>query len=177
MTSTKAKRRTSTKSEIASKIGDRMTDNSSPPQEAAVRKWIGPEASRYWTELRRWIDKDYPGVFEPDWIYGGKNRGWSLRYKKTKAFCTLVPERGRLSVIVVMGGAERKKFEERRYTWRKSLVKLYDEAKTYIDGKWLTIAISSATGLRDVTDLLVMKRPPSAPTMVPARKSREAPTK
>lgn len=79
----------------------------------------------------------YPGVFAPDWLYGGKNRGWSLRYKKTKAFTTLVPEYRRFSAIVVMGGAEREKFEERRYVWRPQLVKLYDEAKRYIDGKWL----------------------------------------
>ena len=102
----------------------------------------------------------YPDVFEPDWLYGGKNRGWSLRYKRTKAFTTLVPEYGRLSAIVVMGGAEREKFEERRYRWRPQLVKLYDEAKTYIDGKWLTIAISSADDLNDVMELLTMKRPP-----------------
>jgi len=159
------------------KIGDRMTEKSPPPQEAAIRKWIGSGTSTYWAELRRWIDKHYPAVFEPDWIYGGKNRGWSLRYKKTKAFCTLVPEHGRLSVIIVMGGAEREKFEERRYAWRKSLVKLYDEAKIYIDGKWLTIAISSAADLRDVTDLLVMKRPPALPDKSPARTPRGASAK
>src|SRR3546814_5375095 len=59
-----------------------------------------------------------------------KNRGWSLRYKKTRAFVTLVPEYRRFSAVVVMGGAEREKFEERRYVWRPQLVKLYDEAKT-----------------------------------------------
>ena len=142
------------------KIGDRMTDKSMPPKKAAIRNWIGPEASAHWVGLREWIGKHYPEVFEPDWIYGGKNRGWSLRYKKTKAFCTLVPEHGRFSVVVVMGGAERMKFEERRYAWRRSLVKLYDEAKTYIDGKWLTVSILSAADLRDVTQLLTMKRPP-----------------
>ncbi|WP_245330644.1 DUF3788 domain-containing protein, partial [Bradyrhizobium sp. AS23.2] len=100
------------------------------------------------------------GVFAPDWLYGGKNRGWSLRYKKTRAFCTLVPEYRLFSAVVVMGGAEREKFEERRYVWRPQLVKLYDEAKTYIDGKWLTVAISSADDLHDMTELLTMKRPP-----------------
>jgi hypothetical protein len=40
------------------------------------------------------------------------------------------------------------------------LVKLYDEAKMYIDGKWLTVAVSSADDLHDVRDLLTMKRPP-----------------
>ncbi|WP_354202379.1 DUF3788 domain-containing protein [Bradyrhizobium sp. JR4.1] len=146
--------------ETIPQIGDRITDKSAPPDDGTVREWIGPDAFEHWAELRNWIDEFYPGVFAPDWLYGGKNRGWSLRYKKTKAFCTLLPEYKRVSAVVVMGGAEREKFEERRYVWRPQLVKLYDEATTYIDGKWLTIAISSENDLHDVTELLAMKRPP-----------------
>jgi len=141
-------------------IGDRITDRSASPDDAAIREWVGAEAFGHWTELRSWIDEFYPGVFAPDWLYGGKNRGWSLRYKKTKAFTTLVPEYRGLSAIVVMGRAEREKFEERRYFWRPQLLKLYDEARTYIDGKWLAVAIASADDLQDVRELLTMKRPP-----------------
>jgi hypothetical protein len=141
-------------------IGDRITDRSAPPDDGAVRRWIGPKAFGHWAEIRHWIDESYPGVFAPDWLYGGKSRGWSLRYKKTRAFCTLVPEYRRFSTVVVMGGAEREKFEERRYVWRPQLVELYDKAKQYTDGKWLTVAVSSAHDLRDVTKLLTMKRPP-----------------
>ena len=146
--------------ESAPQIGDRLTDKSASPDNNAIRDWVGPEAFAYWGELRTWIDEFYPSVFEPDWLYGGKKRGWSLRYKKVKAFTTLLPEYRRFSAVVVMGGAEREKFEKRRYTWRSRVVKLYDEAETYIDGKWLTVSISSSEDLRDVTDLLTMKRPP-----------------
>lgn len=150
------------------RIGRRITNKSAPPDDGAVRAWIGPEAFGHWAELRNWIDEFYPGVFEPDWLYGGKNRGWSLRYKKTRAFCTLVPEYGRFSAVVVLGRAEREKFEERRYAWRPSLVKLYDEAKAYIDGKWLAVAIASADDLHEVMELLAMKRPsPSSDHPVP----------
>ena len=86
------------------RIGNRITDKSAPPDDGAVRAWLGARAFGRWTRLRRWIDESYPGVFEPDWLYGGKNRGWSLRYKKTRAFCTLVPEYRRFSATVVMGG-------------------------------------------------------------------------
>jgi len=141
-------------------VGDRITGKAAAPDDATIREWIGPEAFGRWAELRGWIDQFYPDIFAPDWLYGGKNRGWSLRYKKTKAFVTLVPEYGRLSAVVVLGGAEREEFEERRYAWRPQLVKLYDEAKSYIDGKWLTLAVSSADDLHDVKDLLIMKRPP-----------------
>lgn len=141
-------------------IGDRIAEKSAPPDAHTVRDWIGPEAFAHWTELRSWIDISYPGVFEPEWLYGGKKRGWVLRYKKTKAFCTLLPEYRQLSVQVVLGRAEREMFEERRYSWRPQLVKLYDEAHAYPDGKWLEIAISSADDLQEVKALVGMKRPP-----------------
>jgi hypothetical protein len=141
-------------------IGDRITDKSAPPDDSAVREWIGPQAFERWAALRNWIDDFYPGVFAPEWLYGGKNRGWSLRYRKTRAFTTLVPEYRRFSAVVVMGGAERETFEARRHVWRPHLVKLYDESKTYIDGKWLTVAISSLDDLHDVTELLTLKRRP-----------------
>jgi len=143
-------------------IGDRIAGKLAALDDAAIREWIGLEAFGRWVELCNWIDQFYPDVFAPDWFYGGKNRGWSLRYKRIKAFTILVPEYGRFSAVVVMGRAEREKFEERRYVWRPQLVKLYDEAKTYTDGKWLTLAITSADDLHDVTDLLTMKRPPLA---------------
>jgi hypothetical protein len=144
-------------------VGSRITDTSAPPDDRAVRRWIGPGASKHWTALRRWIDASYPGVFEPEWLYGGKNRGWTLRYKQVRAFCTLVPEYGRLSAVVVLGRAEREKFEARRYAWRPSLVQLYDEARAYIDGKWLALTIASTDDLHEVMELLAMKRPAPSP--------------
>ncbi|WP_448095950.1 DUF3788 domain-containing protein [Luteibacter yeojuensis] len=141
-------------------IGDRIGDKSAPPDEQTVRDWFGPHAFKHWTKLRNWINVSYPGVFEPEWLYGGKKRGWTLRYKKTRAFCTLLPGYRQLSVQVVLGRVEREAFEARRYAWRQPLVTLYDEAREYPDGKWLTIAITSADDLHDVMELASMKRPP-----------------
>jgi hypothetical protein len=141
-------------------VGDRISDKSAQPDESKVRDWLGRESFGHWTKLRSWIDASYPGVFAPDWLYGGKKRGWSLRYTKIKALCTLVPAYKQLSVLVVLGGAEREKFEQRRYSWSPQLVKLYDDTRTYHDGKWLTVAISSADHRHEVTELVGMKRPP-----------------
>jgi hypothetical protein len=55
-----------------------------------------------------------------------------------------------------MGGAEREKFEDRRYVWRPPVGQLHDEAKTYIDGKWLTLPVSSAKDLHGVKEILIM---------------------
>jgi hypothetical protein len=141
-------------------LGDRIIDKSAPPDDRTVRDWLGVDAFEHWTEMRDWIDAAYPGVFAPDWLYGGKKRGWSLRYKRTRAFCTLLPGYRLFSVLVVLGRAEREKFEERRYFWSPRLVKLYDESRTYHDGKWLTVPVSSADDRDEVMGLVGMKRPP-----------------
>lgn len=139
--------------------GDRLIDKSTVPDETMVRDWMGQEAFSHWQALRDWIAASYPGVFTPDWIHGGQKHGWSLRYKKSKALCTLVPEYRCFSVVVVLGGAERTKAEERRDAISPRLMELYDAAETYHDGKWLKIGISSAADLKDVTDILTLKRP------------------
>lgn len=143
----------------SSQIGDRLTDKSTPPDDAAIRDWIGPDAFAQWSALRDWIAAGYPGVFTPDWIYGGKKHGWSLRYRKSRAFCTLLPECRTFSAVVVLGGPEREKVEAGRDKLSPRLMALYDTTETYRDGKWLKIGMSSANDLKDVTDLLTLKRP------------------
>lgn len=143
-------------------IGDRMTDKSAAPDRDAIRDWIGPDAFAHWSELQSWIEQNYPGVFSPEWLYGGQKKGWSLRYKKVRAFCTFLPEYRRLSVVMVFGGVERDKFEDRRSHWRPQLVTLYDGTKTYPDGRFLTVPISSAEDRQELKELLTMKRPPTS---------------
>ncbi|WP_186252436.1 DUF3788 domain-containing protein [Burkholderia gladioli] len=145
------------------RIGDRIADKSAPPDDDMIRDWLGPRAHAHWVAVREWIDAAYPGVFEPEWLHGGRKRGWALRYRKTRALCALLPAYGRLEAEVVLGRAERAMFEERRYTWRPQLVERYDEAPSYPDGKWLTVPVSSADERQDLIDLLAMKRPPRAP--------------
>jgi hypothetical protein len=139
--------------------GDRLT-TALAPDAGTLGEWIGPDALNRWRQLEAWIEQNYPGVFAPEWLNGGRKRGWSLRYKKTKAFCTLIPGFGGFSVVIVFGGAERENFEERRNSWRDQLIELYDSAKTYPDGRFLTLAVSSSDDLEEVKELLIMKRPP-----------------
>lgn len=143
----------------SSQVGDRLTDKSTTPDDETIRDWIGADAFQYWVALRDWIAAGYPNVFAPDWIFGGKKHGWSLRYKKSRAFCSLLPEYRAFSVVVVLGGSQRDKVEAQHDTFSPRLLGLYDAAETYHDGKWLKIGVSSREELKDVTDLLILKRP------------------
>lgn len=140
-------------------VGQRLTDKAPRPDADVVRNWIGPDAFAHWVALQEWIESAYPGVFIPEWVYGGSKHGWSLRYKKSKGLCTFVPEYRRFSVVVVLGAGERAKFDARRGDWRASLVALYDTTETFRDGKWLKIDISSVEDRNDAAELISLKRP------------------
>ncbi len=62
---------------------NRMIQPGSPPKDSEVAAWVGENAFEYWRQITSLIHRNYPGVFVPEWLFGGKKHGWSLRYKKT----------------------------------------------------------------------------------------------
>ena len=95
----------------------RMVDGSREPTEAEVADFIGKQNAARWADLTEFVAARYPGVFKIEWLFGGKKYGWTLRFKKSKSFCSLVPERRRFKVLLVFGGAEREKVERLCLTW------------------------------------------------------------
>ena len=138
----------------------RMTDASQPPTSAQVEAWIGKKAYAYWKLIFSLIECRYPGVFSPDWIYGGQKHGWSLRYKKSKSFCTLIPERRRFALLLVLGRDERAKVESLQNDLSPETMRQYYEATTYHDGKWLLMIIDRGSRVNDVEKLFEIKRRP-----------------
>lgn len=141
--------------------GERFVAPGNPPDDTAVRDWLGARAWRHWQALVTGIEASYPGVFAPDWIYGGKTHGWSLRFKKSKSFCALIPEYRRLLVQIVLGKAEQAKVEDILPLLRPALRALYAGAPTFVDGKWLAIPVGSQDDVADIWRLLSVKRRPS----------------
>ena len=142
---------------------ERLLDRSQQPTEESVTAFIGAEASVRWSQLLDFIASTYPGVFNGEWLYGGAKHGWSLRFKKSKSFCTLIPERGRMRVLVVFGAAERDKMQDLLPELSAHVRDDYLGATTYHDGKWVVIDIDSDEVLQDLERLLEMKRrPPSS---------------
>jgi hypothetical protein len=141
-----------------------MTDPARPPAPAGLAAHMGKDAHAFWKRLTQWIDQSYPGIFSPDWLFGGAKHGWSLRYKKSKSFCTLAPLKGQLKIQIVFGGEERVKVEAIRDKLSARTRTAYERATTYHDGKWLYITVDSERVLKDIELLLTVKRRPrSAP--------------
>lgn len=142
--------------------GCRMTERDKPPNDSDIATWMGVEAYKRWNQVRQLIDKNYPNVFSPEWLYGGKKHGWSLRYKKNKSFCTLIPEKSNFALVIVFGAAEREKVEIIKGSLSAQTQKEYDDATTYHDGKWLLLSVDTERVVEDVMRLLAIKRKPNS---------------
>lgn len=125
-----------------------------------VASFIGRENTGRWGRLLDFIDASYPGVFRGEWLYGGGKHGWSLRFKKSKSFCTLLPERGRMNVVIVFGAAERDRAEALLPSLVPRVREDYLAATTYHDGRWVLVNVDSDDVLADVKRLLELKRRP-----------------
>jgi len=139
---------------------NRMTEPGSPPSDSAVADWMGKKAYAYWKQVTHLIEQSYSNVFTPEWLFGGKKHGWSLRYKKSKSFCTLIPEKNRFALLIVFGKEERARVEAMRDGLSQVTQKAYDEATTYHDGKWLVLTIDTNKTVDDVMRFLSVKRRP-----------------
>jgi hypothetical protein len=138
----------------------RMLDKARQPTPAEVARWVGARSFGRWRELTDFVDAQYPGVFEPDWYFGGRKWGWALRYKKSKSFCTFLPERGRFQVLLVFGADERQKVEPILKDLVSHVREDYVRATTFHDGKWMATTVDSARVIADLERLLTLKRPP-----------------
>ncbi len=130
------------------------------PEDNELLDWMGSEPYSFWQQIRQEIDRLYPGIFIPEWLYGGKKHGWSLRYKKSKSFCTLIPEKNRMGMLIVFGADEREKVEGIRSYLSAKMVEFYDQATTYHDGKWVFFPVDSTQIIQNALTLLQVKRKP-----------------
>jgi Protein of unknown function (DUF3788) len=138
----------------------RMTELGKPPTASQVEEWIGKKYYRFWQRVTQLIEQNYPNMFTPEWLFGGKKHGWSLRFKKGKSFCTFIPERNRFSILIVFGTEERAKVEAIHDNLSKRAWEDYMKATTYHDGKWLLLTVDAEDVLADVEKLLAVKRKP-----------------
>jgi hypothetical protein len=97
----------------------------------------------------------------PELDYGGIKYGWSIRYRKSgKSLCTLYPEKGAFTILIVLGKEEVEQFEGQMNDFGTEFVKLFRSAQQFHDGRWLWIRVLDKSDTEDVRRLLVVKRKP-----------------
>ena len=65
--------------------------------------------------------------------------------------------------MVILGKEEREKFERDREDYSLEVRKVYDESRTYHDGKWMMFELTDESLFSDFMRLLKIKRKPYNP--------------
>ena len=137
----------------------RMTDKTQKPSEEEIASFIGGLAKEAWQETKRFVEDSYG--LEPETIFYGEKYGWTIRYRKSgKTLCSLFPEKGGFTVLIVLGRKESDQFVSMRDELSSKIQKLFENAKQYHDGRWLWIRLLTRSDIDDVKKLLLMKRIP-----------------
>ena len=121
---------------------------------------IGQSLYDVWQKLCAAIDEKY----DMDCIWNSGGKAWTYEYKYRrggKTLCALYARENCVGFMVILGKDERMKFEVIRSEYSESVQKVYDDSKTYHDGKWLMIEPVDTSLFVDFMRLLAIKRRPN----------------
>jgi hypothetical protein len=123
--------------------------------------FIGEQAKEAWLEIRQFIEDRYDLV--PETIFYGTKYGWTIRYRKGgKTLCSLFPERGGFTVLIVLSKKESEKALSIRDELNTKTHKLLGSTEPSHDGRWLWIRLLTTSDINDVKKLLQIKKPKKA---------------
>ena len=130
------------------------------PTQSILEELIGSNNLDIWNKLVAGIDS----LYEMDRTWNKGFGDWIYEYKYRrggKTLCTFYAKQGIANILITLGKAEREKVELKREDFSPLLLTLYDETKTYHDGKWLWIPIDEVLLMNDIINLLKIKRRPN----------------
>jgi hypothetical protein len=138
----------------------RMLDKEHQPSAEEMLAHLGDRAGQAWRDVITFVEAHYDFAPEVDW--GGRQYGWSIRYRKSgKPLCTLYPERDAFTMLVVLGKKEVEQFEEHRAEYSTKIAELFTSARQFHDGRWLWIRVLDGSDAENAKRLLAMKRKPA----------------
>ncbi len=99
------------------------------------------------------------GQYALDEVGNGKDE---LKFRRGgKTVVTIYIRDGRYDFLVIFGKAERERFEAERSAFPEKLQEIYDNSKTYHDGKWMWIPVADLDTLEAVKQLIRIKKKPN----------------
>ncbi len=137
----------------------RMMDKAREPTEEEMMSFVGERAKAAWMELRQFIEDNYD--FVPETVFYGTKYGWTVRYRRSgKTLCSLFPEKGGFTVLVVLGRKEATTALSMRDELNSRVNELLGNTEQLHDGRWLWIRMLATNDVDDVKKLLQTKRKP-----------------
>jgi hypothetical protein len=112
-----------------------------------------------WSDLLYFMDNSY--ILDRKILFGGKKYGWAIQYKKSKkTIVTIFPERKSITVLLIFGKSELEKIHNKKKIFSQDLYEKIENTKQYHDGKWLWLRVENDSYLKDITELIKIKRKP-----------------
>lgn len=140
----------------------RMIDKTHKPTEEEMESFIEEQAREPWLEIRRFIEDRYD--LTPETIFYGTKYGWTVRYRKSgKTLCSLFPEKGGFTILIVLGKKESEKALSMRDELSSKIQKILRDMEQLHDGRWLWIRLLTTKDTDDIKKLLRIKRKPKHP--------------
>ena len=130
------------------------------PGKEELTALIGESLYDVWNELCALIDEQYD--MDRLWDRGGKAWTYEYKYRRGgKTLCALYARENRMGFMVILGKDERLKFEADRENYSKEIQEIYDQTRTYHDGKWMMFEPVDTSLFHDFIKLLSIKRKPN----------------
>ncbi len=130
------------------------------PSTEEMANLVGERLYGIWIALTELIDSKYD--MERLWNSGGKEWQYEYKYRRGgKTLCAIYARENRIGFMIVFGQDERTKFEANRDCYSKETQAVYDEAKTYRDGKWIMFEPKDTSLFDDFMNMLYIKRKPN----------------
>lgn len=121
---------------------------------------LGEDLFEVWQQVCHQVEEIYD--MEHLWNSGGKKWIYEYKYRRGgKTLCTLYVRKNCFGFMVILGKAERAKFETERENYSSKVIQLYEESETYHDGKWIMFELKDLSLMEDIKKLLGIKRRPN----------------
>ena len=127
------------------------------PKKEELSELLGEPLYHIWNEIDALIEEHY----EMDHLWNSGGKAWKYEYKYRcggKTLCALYARKTCLGFMIILGKEERNKFEAGRDRFSGETQRIYDEAQTYHDGKWLMFEPKDTALFGDYLSLLRIKR-------------------
>lgn len=130
------------------------------PDAEEMTALVGQSLYDVWNQLCMLIDEKYE--MECQWNKGGKAWNYEYKYRRGgKTLCALYVRENCIGFMIIFGKDERAKFETERNNYSEQVQKIYDEAQTHRDGKWVMFEPTDTSMFHDFIKLLGIKRKPN----------------
>lgn len=130
------------------------------PSTEELAALVGASLYDVWQKISIMIDEKYD--MDCIWNEGGRAWTYECKYRRGgKTLCALYARQNCIGFMIIFGKAERGKFEEARENYSESVQNIYDEAKTYHDGKWVMFEPVDTTMFGNFKKMLAIKRKPN----------------